>query len=152
HAGLNVSKKVLDHIQRQAELLKRIEHPQIVKLVDLFVEDQRAYLVLEHIPGESLRELVDREGPLPEEAVISLGIQMCDLLAHLHCQSPPVIHRDFTPENLIHTKEEQIKLIDFNVAQQMESKATRTVVGKHSYIPPEQFRGKASTQSDIYAM
>jgi len=45
-----------------------------------------------------------------------------------------------------------LKLIDFNVAQQMHSNATRTVVGKQSYIPPEQFRGKATTQSDVYAM
>ncbi len=152
HAGLNVAKKALDNIQREAELLKKLAHGQIVKVVDLFVEDQRAYMILEHIEGESLRHLVDREGPLSQEGVAALAEQMCDILSHLHNQSPAVIHRDFTPENLILGTDGLVKLIDFNVAQQQESTATRTVVGKHSYIPPEQFRGKATTQSDIYAM
>lgn len=152
NGGLHVSKKALDNIQREADLLRRLEHPQIVRLVDLFVEDQRAYLVLEHIEGESLRHVVARRGPLKEEEVIELGIQMCDILKYLHSQNPPVLHRDFTPENLIMTPEGNLKLIDFNVAQEMHADATRTVVGKHSYIPPEQFRGKATPQSDLYAL
>src|SRR5262249_27367437 len=65
---------------------------------------------------------------------------------------PPVVHRDFTPENLILLGDRQIKLIDFNVAQELESTSTKTVVGKHAYIPPEQFRGRAVIQSDIYAL
>src|SRR5581483_12186920 len=91
-------------------------------------------------------------GQFTQTRVLELATQMCDILAHLHGQSPPVLHRDFTPENLILDVDGNLRLIDFNVAQQMESTATRTVVGKHSYIPPEQFRGKATTQSDIYAM
>jgi Protein kinase domain len=152
HAGLGVSKKALDNIQREAELLSHLRHPQIVKLVDIFVEDQRAYLVLEHIAGESLRHIVERQGPFSEAQAISLGLQMCEILNHLHSQRPPVLHRDFTPDNLIMGLDGQLKLIDFNVAQQMHSNATRTVVGKHSFIPPEQFRGKATPQSDVYAM
>jgi serine/threonine protein kinase len=152
HAGMNVSKKALDNIQREANLLKQLAHPQIVRLVDLFVEDQRAYMVLEHIEGESLRNLIHAHGQFSQDRAVELATQMCDILAHLHGQSPPVLHRDFTPENLILDVDGNLRLIDFNVAQQMESTATRTVVGKHSYIPPEQFRGKATTQSDIYAM
>jgi len=152
HAGLSVSKKALENIQREADLLKQLTHPQIVKMIDLFVEDQRAYMVLEHIEGRSLRHIVDESGQFKEEQVYDLGLQMCDILGHLHSQNPPVLHRDFTPENMIMGVDGQLKLIDFNVAQQMHANATRTVVGKHSYIPPEQFRGKATTQSDIYAM
>jgi hypothetical protein len=152
HAGLSVSKKALDNIQREADLLRALTHPQIVKMVDLFVEDQRAYMVLEHIEGKSLRHIVDEEGPYDEEKVCELAMQMCDILSHLHSQHPAVLHRDFTPENLIMGVDGSLKLIDFNVAQQMHSNATRTVVGKHSYIPPEQFRGKATEQSDLYAM
>lgn len=152
HAGLTVSKKALDSIQREADLLRALAHPQIVKMVDLFVEDQRAYLVLEHIEGKSLRNIVDEQGPYSEEQVCDLALQMCDILSHLHSQHPAVLHRDFTPENLIMGSDGSLKLIDFNVAQQMHSDATRTVVGKHAYIPPEQFRGKATEQSDLYAM
>jgi hypothetical protein len=152
HAGLTVSKKAFDNIQREADLLKTIAHDRIVKLVDLFVEDQRAYLVLEHIEGKSLRQIVDENGSYSEEQVIDLAMQMCDILSHLHSHHPAVLHRDFTPENLIMATDGTLRLIDFNVAQQMHSNATRTVVGKHSYIPPEQFRGKATEQSDLYAM
>lgn len=152
HAGLTVSKKALDNIQREAALLKQLKHPQIVKLIDIFVEDQRAYLVLEHIEGESLRHLVKTNGTFSEQQVCDLALQMCDILTHLHTQAPPVLHRDFTPENMIMGTDAKLKLIDFNVAQAMHSDATRTVVGKHSYIPPEQFRGKATPQSDIYAL
>ena len=63
-----------------------------------------------------------------------------------------MVHRDFTPENLILSKEGVLKLVDFNVAQQQESTATGTVVGKHCFISPEQFRGKPTSQSDIYSM
>lgn len=77
---------------------------------------------------------------------------MCSILVYLHSQSPPVLHRDFTPDNLILGEDGTIVLIDFNVAEQREGFETSTVVGKHSYIPPEQFRGKATTQSDIYSM
>jgi serine/threonine-protein kinase len=77
---------------------------------------------------------------------------MCTILEYLHNLTPPVVHRDFTPDNLILRKDGTLKLVDFNVAQQTESTATGTVVGKHAYLPPEQFRGLPTTQSDIYAM
>jgi predicted Ser/Thr protein kinase len=152
HAGLSVCKKALEHIQKEAELLRSLEHPRIVKFVDLFVEDQRAYFVLQHIEGKSLRHIVDEQGAFSEEQVANLADQMCEILLHLHAQNPPILHRDFTPENLILNSYGDLYLIDFNVAQQMQSTATRTVVGKHSYVPPEQFRGKATIQSDLYAM
>jgi serine/threonine-protein kinase len=62
------------------------------------------------------------------------------------------VHRDFTPDNLILDKDGTLKLIDFDVAQQREQTTSATVVGKHAYLPPEQFRGKPCPQSDIYAL
>lgn len=152
HGTSAAALKTLESIEREAALLRKLEHPNIVGLIDLFVEDQRAYLVLEHIDGLSLKRIVQENGPWQAERVIAIAIQLCEILEHLHSQDPPVIHRDFTPENIILANGDHAKLIDFNVAQQMQSNATKTVVGKHAYIPPEQFRGKASTQSDIYAL
>lgn len=152
HAGQTAQAKALDSVHRECELLQSIDHPYVVKLKDNFIEDHRFYLVLEHVQGNSLRTLVNENGPLSDLETMELAVQLLGILSHLHSMSPPVIHRDFTPENIIIAEDGTPKLIDFNVARQSESTATRTVVGKHSYIPPEQFRGKASPQSDIYAL
>lgn len=152
YVDVSVRRTALDRFEGEAKLLKALDHPQVVKLLDFFIEDHRAYLVLEHIEGESLRSVVEREGALDEERVRQLAKQMCAILTYLHSQAPPVVHRDFTPENLILHKDGTLKLIDFNVAQQTDSTVTGTAVGKPAYLPPEQFRGQATPQSDIYAM
>jgi tRNA A-37 threonylcarbamoyl transferase component Bud32 len=152
YVDITVRKQALDKFEREAKILKQLDHPQVVKLIDFFVEDHRGYLVLEHIDGGSLRQRVDKEGKAPENAVVQLALQMCEILSYLHGLTPPVVHRDFTPDNLILRNDGTLKLVDFNVAQQTESTATGTVVGKHAYLPPEQFRGMPTTQSDIYAM
>ncbi|MDZ4833200.1 MAG: serine/threonine-protein kinase [Candidatus Melainabacteria bacterium] len=151
-AGTNIRRRVLENIQKEAALWRKLRHPNIARLLDFFVEDQRAYLVLEHVDGITLKDLVTEFGAFSEADVITLSIQMCDILGYLHRRQPPVIHRDFTPDNLIMNQKGIVKLIDFNVAQQLEAQTTKTVVGKHSYIPPEQFRGKSVPQSDIYAL
>ena len=151
-AGRNVKVRVLKNIQREVQLWRKLNHPNIARLLDFFVEDQRAYLVLEKVEGHTLKELVTESGALDQQTVIRLAVQMCDILSYLHRRRPPVIHRDFTPDNLILDKSGDVRLIDFNVAQQLEAQTTKTVVGKQCYIPPEQFRGKSVTQSDIYSL
>jgi len=145
-----VRKSVAEKFQQEAAMLSRLAHPQIVKLLDVFVEDHRAYLVLERIQGNTLKGVVIQRGVLFEGEVAKLALQMCDILLYLHNQNPPVIHRDFTPDNLM-LYEGKLFLIDFSVAQQIEINITGSVVGKHLYMAPEQFRGKASPQSDVYS-
>ncbi len=136
----------------EVELLKKLAHPQVVKLLDSFSEQHRGYLILEHIEGPTLRQLVRQREALPEREVLELASQMCEILSYLHGLVPPVVHRDLTPENLMLDSTGRLKLIDFNVAKELEATRTATVVGKHAYIPPEQFRGQAVCASDIYAM
>jgi serine/threonine protein kinase len=81
-----------------------------------------------------------------------IALQICDFLGYLHSLTPPVVHRDITPDNIMIGDNGDITVLDFNVAQQLESQSTRTMVGKQSYIAPEQFRGKAVTQSDLYSV
>jgi tRNA A-37 threonylcarbamoyl transferase component Bud32 len=152
YAGVKVRKRVLENIQSESKILKDLQHPNIVKLLDFFVEDERAYLVLEQIKGRTLKQQVEQDGPFKEVDALSFALQMTSILTFLHNRKPQVVHRDFTPDNLMVGHGDILKLIDFNVAQHLESMSTHTVVGKHSYIPPEQFRGEASPQSDIYAM
>ncbi len=152
YTSRSVRKQALERFENEAKILEELDHPQIVKLIDFFLEDHRAYLVLEHIDGLSLRQLVQKNGSLPVEQIMNLSMQMCSVLAYLHSLSPAVVHRDFTPDNLILDSDGRLVLIDFNVAQQKQWTTTSTVVGKHAYLPVEQFRGKPTTQSDLYAM
>ena len=151
-AGVNARQRVLENIKAEAVLWRKLRHPNIVRLLDFFAEEQRAYLVLEHIEGQSLKALVEKnQSPLDQKQVIEYTLVMCDILGYLHRKSPPVIHRDFSPDNLILDNTGVLKLTDFNIALQLEADCNKRVAGKHAYIPPEQFRGEASPQSDIYA-
>lgn len=144
--------QALERFEHEAQLLRSLNHNQIVALKDHFIEDHRAYLVLEHINGKSLRKMCSREGLKDQELLRHLACQMCEILLHLHAQAPPMVHRDFTPDNLILDKNGVLKLIDFNVAHQVVNDKKATVVGKHAYMPPEQFAGRPRPQSDIYAL
>ncbi|MBU6451587.1 MAG: serine/threonine protein kinase [Cyanobacteria bacterium REEB67] len=146
--------KAVERFNRDAKLLASLEHPMIVRLDDFFVENNRAYLALEYVPGKTLKETVESNGPLPEAEVRRLAVLMAEILTYLHERTPPVVHRDFTPDNLILSEDGSLKLIDFDVAMEQSnfSQTNATIVGKQAYIPLEQFRGKPCPQSDIYAL
>ena len=150
--GYEIRQRTLENIQREAKLLQTLDNPRIVKFKDLFVEGSLAFLVLAKIDGHSLRQVITETSPLKPTDLAHIMLEMAELLNYLHSQTPPVVHRDFTPENLMLCSDNHISVIDFNVAQRLESNATKTVVGKHAYLPPEQFRGKPTIQSDIYAL
>jgi len=152
YVDMKVRRQALERMQNEVSMLSKLDNERIVRLHDFFVEDHRGYLVLERIDGLSLRQIVINDGCLAEDKVRDLSLQMCLILKYLQGLTPPIVHRDFTPDNLILGKDGILKLVDFNVAQQSEESATATVVGKHSYLPPEQFRGKPTVQSDLYAM
>jgi tRNA A-37 threonylcarbamoyl transferase component Bud32 len=149
---IRVRKKAAERFQTEAAMLSRLKHRLVVKFIDLFVEDHRAYVVMELVEGTNLKELVATTGPLPEAEVVKLAAQMASVLSYLHGQKPPVIHRDLTPDNIILGDDGLPKLIDFSVAQELSSGVTGSVVGKPNYIAPEQFRGKPTSQSDIYSL
>lgn len=146
--------RVAERFERDAKLLKSLDHPKIVKLHDYFIEEHRAFLMLEYIEGTTLQEKVQMQGAMPEAEVLNLAKQMLDILDYLHSCTPPVVHRDFTPDNLMVNEEGEVKLIDFDVALQAEEavKSKVTIVGKQNFLPPEQFRGHPCPQSDIYAL
>jgi len=144
--------KASELFAREAQLLIRLQHAQIAQVLDHFVEDGRNYLVLEYIDGQDLRQLVKQHGAQPEALVLQWTGEMAGILAYLHGQHPPIIHRDLTPDNLVLREDGSLVLIDFGAANEFVGTATGTLVGKQAYIAPEQFRGKAVTQSDLYAL
>lgn len=145
--------QAIERFENESNVLSSLNTDSIVKLEDHFIEDHRAYLVLEHIKGTSLRDLVKTSGALSEAAAMDLCKQMCEILSYLHEQDEALVHRDFTPDNLILSDSGKLKLIDFNVVHQSNTnKTSATIVGKHSYMPPEQFAGRPVPQSDLYAL
>jgi hypothetical protein len=147
-----VAIKAAELFRRESLLLSITNHPRIIKIFDYFVENNRHYLLLEHAQGRTIRTFIKEKGPVSETILIDWGIQMARILEYLHTLEPPILHRDFTPENLIISGDAKIKVIDFGASSTFLSTATGTVIGKVSYMSPEQVRGKTSTASDIYAL
>ncbi len=144
--------KATDNLVKEVAILRRISHPRIVRLYDFFIEDMRGYLVVEFIDGITLRQMVLQDGALQEGLVAKIGASLCEALSYLHKLSPPIIHGDVTPENIMIEKSGEIKLMDFDASQELTRNKTNTVVGKHAYMSPEQFKGILSEASDIYAL
>jgi serine/threonine protein kinase len=147
-----ISAKARELFAREARLLLKCNHPRIARVYDHFVENGRDYLVLQRIKGLSLGKLVRSRGKVKEREALAWASEILDILTYLHSMSPPIIHRDLTPDNLICSEEGKIFLIDFGAANDALSTATGTLIGKQPYIPPEQFRGKPCPSSDIYAL
>jgi hypothetical protein len=137
--------------ERESTILSQLQHPLIVHMEEMFIQGSRVYLVVDYIEGDSIRSLVKQGKSLSESGCLKLALQMCEILEYLHSQSPPVVHRDFTPDNLIVSTDGALKLIDFSSAHQVTGDS-HDCAGKHAYTPPEQFRGESSAQSDIYAL
>jgi len=144
--------KAKEHFRREAEILIKLNHPNVAKVVDHFVDTARDYLLLEYIEGPDVRDLARRQGKQPVEIVLKWSEQMSDVLQYLHTQVPPVIHRDISPDNIVINQNGDAVLIDFGAANEFVGEATGTLVGKQAYMSPEQIRGKVTPQSDIYSL
>lgn len=142
--------------EREAQILKQLNHPQIPQYRDYFSthEPLRFGLVQEYIPGSSLQELLHQGKKLTPQQVRSFAINLLNILVYLHTLNPPVLHRDIKPSNLIWGEDEQIYLVDFGAVQNSAASegATFTVVGTYGYTPIEQFGSRAVAASDLYAL
>ena len=145
---------------KEAQTIARFEHPNIVKIIDTFTENNTAYYVMEYIDGCSLGDLVKQRGFLPQDEAIGYISQVGEALKYIHRRD--VNHLDIKPGNILLRKEDQVvKVIDFGVAKQYDQETkegtTTTPVGiSHGYSPAEQYRKNGvqtfSPQSDVYAL
>lgn len=152
HLDDAIKNKAHELFEREATLLTKLNHPRITKVLDHFRECGRDYLVLEYLPGKNLRQVVKQSGSQAESIVLEWAAQIIDILQYLHASQPSIIHRDLTPDNILLKNDGTIAVIDFGAANEHLGTATGTLVGKQSYISPEQFKGKATPSSDIYAL
>jgi serine/threonine protein kinase len=147
--------------EREAQILKTLDHLRIPKYYDYFDLDKEIgngvpwfALVQQYIPGLSLQEALEQNQHFSEAEIYKIAQQTLDILIYLHQLNPPVLHRDIKPSNLILSQDNNIHLIDFGAvqAQAAVTGVTFTVVGTVGYAPLEQFWGRAVEASDLYAL
>ena len=155
--GGDVQWEDLKLFEREAQILKQLDHPRIPKYKDYFSIDDRHLwfgLVQQYIPGLSLKQLLDQGKRFTEADVENIAQEILEILLYLHGLNPPLLHRDIKPSNLILGEDEQIYLVDFGAVQDRAATegASFTVVGTYGYTPLEQFGGRAVPASDLYAL
>lgn len=149
-----VRQTIVQNFEREANILVTLDHPSIPRIFDYFSHNERSYLVLEYIQGKDAEELLNQQTTFfAEELVIQWAIELCDVLSFLHNHKPePIIFRDMKPSNVMINPNNHVILIDFGIAKNFRSTQKGTMIGTEGYSPPEQYRGEASPQADIYAL
>lgn len=151
----------LAFFRREVQILRTLAGlPIVPQIYDYGELDSRAYLAMELIRGQDLLKLMESNGnrPFPLDLVVTWGYQICEVLAQMHEQSPPLVHRDLKPDNIMLLEDgRSIKLIDFGTARDVgrSSKtrlAAKTRVYTEGYAPPEQILGKPEPRSDLFAL
>lgn len=157
--GSKSTKTLLKGLEREANILKNVDHPVLPRIVDIINQEGVIYVVMDFIEGETISDRLKKEGAQPQELVIEWGLQLASALDYLHKMNPPVIYRDMKPSNVMIKPEGGVKLIDFGTAKEydVENNADTTALGTRGYAAPEQFgdskgRGIYNTdkRTDIY--
>jgi serine/threonine protein kinase len=144
--------------RQEAEVLARLSHPHLVSVIDHFEEGGNAYLIMRFVEGESLRQRIDRQGPVAEGEMVAMANQLLDALAY--CHRHKIIHRDVKPDNLIIQPNGEVVLVDFGLVKLWDPNNPRTQtavqgMGTPEYTPPEQYGGNlghTDPRSDLYSV
>ena len=157
--GSKSTQTLLKGLEREANILKNVDHPVLPRIVDIINQDGTIYVVMDFVEGTTIGERLKKEGAQPQEMVIEWGLQLASALDYLHNMNPPIIYRDMKPSNVMIKPEGGVKLIDFGTAKEydVENNADTTALGTRGYAAPEQFgdangRGIYNTdaRTDIY--
>ena len=146
-------REVLTRFEREAKSLARLTHPNIVNISDYGEQDNIPYLVMEYLPGGTLKDRLGK--PMRWQEVCKLLLPIAQALDFAHEQN--LIHRDVKPSNILLTKKGQPMLTDFGIAKILDAggqtlTATGVGIGTPEYMAPEQWMGKTTHQSDVYSL
>lgn len=141
----------------EADILKRLDHPGLPKIVDIIEKKDAIWMVMEFIEGKTLKEILNERGRIEEKEILIWGKQLCEVLSYLHSKKPSIIYRDLKPENIILKKTGRLVLIDFGTAREYCYKNTvcdAMYLGTKGYAAPEQYGGMGQTdaRTDIYCL
>ncbi len=140
----------------EANMIKQLDHPAIVRIVDIIDNGSVIYIIEDYIEGETLSSIIENNGAQPQDLVIEWAMQICEAFEYLHTRKPPIIYRDMKPANVMLKPDGNIKIIDFGIAREYkeQSLADTVSLGTKGYAAPEQFGGKGQTdaRTDIYCL
>lgn len=137
----------------EAQILARLNHPNIVQVYDWGEFNSSYFICMEYVEGESLKEIIEKKGPLPPETVADYAIQISSALLTAHKNN--LVHRDIKPQNILVTLEGKVKVTDFGIAKSLTTDVTKTlnIIGTAHYISPEQAKGEVlDHRTDIYSL
>src|SRR5438445_3556225 len=151
----------LERFRREARAVAQLNHPHIVTVIDAGEESSpdaghpgSPYIVLEYVDGETLKDLIRREGPLEITRAIAYAIELSRALGAAHERQ--IVHRDVKPQNVLITAEGGAKITDFGIARTLTEEGLTMdgrVLGTTDYVSPEQALGHPVTgQSDLYSL
>ncbi|HVP18885.1 MAG TPA: serine/threonine-protein kinase [Spirochaetia bacterium] len=159
HLDLLQDWKAVELFEREAAILKALHHERIPAYIDFFRAeiDGRARFVLlrQFVEGASLQEKVGSGWRATEQQICDIGARLLVVVGYIHSVRPPVIHRDINPRNVILRQDGEIFLVDFGGVQdaiRVSGSASSTIIGTPGFTPLEQFVGRASVRSDLYAV
>lgn len=150
---------LLKGLEREANILKNVDHPVLPRIVDIINENNTIYVIMDFVEGKPLSDVLKEEGAQDQNKVIEWGRALASALDYLHSMNPPIIYRDMKPSNVMLKPDGSVKLIDFGTAKEyvIENNADTTALGTRGYAAPEQFgdaqgRGIYNTdaRTDIY--
>jgi len=137
---------------REAQALAKLSHPNIVAVHDVGEADSLPFIVMEHLPGRSLKQLIERDGPLPVADAVRLAVEIASGLAFAHSRG--IVHADLKPSNVLLDNEGHARIADFGIARTPQEDATTPqLFATAMYVAPERVEGRPVTaSSDIYGL
>ncbi|HZO96529.1 MAG TPA: protein kinase [Gaiellaceae bacterium] len=155
HRRLAAEADYVERFRREARMVAGLLHQNIVTVIDRGEDDGLPFIVFEYVAGESLKQLVQREGPLPLDRAVELGIQVARGLAFAHEHG--YVHRDVKPQNVLLNGDGEAKVTDFGIARPLDVERgmtqTGAVLGTSDYIAPEQAQGRrVGEHTDVYSL
>ncbi|MEA5456871.1 Stk1 family PASTA domain-containing Ser/Thr kinase [Sinomonas sp. JGH33] len=151
HPHLSRDRSFAERFEREAIAAAQLSHPHVVSMLDRGEDGGLLYLVMEHVPGHTLRDLLDEQGPLAPKQALALIDAVVDGLAAAHAAG--IIHRDVKPANVLLADDGRVKVGDFGLARSLSATSiTDSLFGTAEYISPEMLMGRpVDARSDLYA-
>ena len=154
--NIRSSEGLRQNLSIETEYLKKLDHPNLPKIVEVIDTEEAVLIVMDYIEGNTLMKAIEETGAQDQDEAVGWALQLCDVLGYLHSRVPPIIYRDLKPSNVMLKPDGTIMLIDFGTAREFNSANSEDSAwfGTQGYAAPEQYGGHGQTdeRTDIYCL